>query len=1688
MFRKKTAIILAFCLFLQGLGLVGGQIPRAEASYDPALQPALIASGNYHTLFVGDDGTVKASGSDSGTYALGLGSTSYTYSYTYVDSAGVTQTGTATDYRNYPTPTAISGLTNVTQVAAYGYSSYALLNNGRVKSWGQNSSGQLGTGNTSTVTSPKEITGLTNVKQIAAGNGFAIALLNDGTLKGWGTNTYGELAGAIASTSPVDLGISDVRQIAVGDKFVLALMNNGTVTSWGYNNYGQLGNNSTTKSSTPVNVTGLTNVVQVEAGNSFGMALLQDGTVRAWGLNDSGQLGINSSTPTYSNSPVQVSGITNVRFIAAGGASSVAVLNDDSIRVWGKNASYQLGLTDTTNRLLPTPVSLNFKTAHAYIGSNTSNGIFLVDYDHQVYATGYNGNGTLGLGSTTTVKTFTICTTLQVPSFALIMDINASVVNYILIAATISGPVGTRLVVQYYLDDESEPREQQSQILADGTVTINFQPIVKSTLSRGSHNIRVVANNAYQIVEKTTTFTLADDSYPMTITPSNNSITAFTDPVDKNSQLASGPYRFTIGTQSSDWLASTATLNNSVSSPALDMPGTGNKKLIRLSNGWWVVSGYSGSAATGIVFMVSKDQGQSWQQLCTLVDPDNVISSPAIASSGNNVIGLVRYGSTGIRAFTIDVTSQANENIYDKTTNVDSAQTDIPTVNSVGLTADGSGNVYATWISKNSTYANSYNLRYAKSSDYGLTWSAVTQISTANSTTYAYTNPSIVLINNSPSIFSEYTYGSNYYLYNYSYTGSAWRLTTPVAVGTYPQQNYSVYVDGSTVYLAWSGTDSTDKTAKNIRLVTSTNGGTSWGTALKLTAGNTYSQQLPVITKDTQNKLYIVYSGIDSAISATSYNLRMITSTDGTTWSTPKTLTSFTSGNADQPIVLQDTWQNYSDDNLVVIYKDTLNNQTAIRGTNESGASFTASGLTPNTKYVVTFDVKDATGTIRTTTKTTYTLAEQPVIALTQTGKAPTLIVTDSNPSTTKYQVANGTKYLTTEGLWSNQQVSLALPNKQLALAKLDPKKTYNLKVRAVNEEGVPTNWSATVHVGPPLALPAAPKNIKVQPTSNQVTISWSPVTNATSYDIEIDGQAALVNNGRSLSYVSTGLTPNTLHQYRVRTVQDGTVGAWSTPINVRTLMVAPVIPTQIVATTTAKTATLSWGAVKDALAYEVEWDGQVISTGKSETFHQEGLPVASRHAYRIRAINAGGESPWSPLEIVSTLANVPGAPTFSAPHAGNDSVTLTWTALPDALTYDIEADGVVMSFGDSKTATFMGLTLKSHHQYRVRAVNELGAGDWSSLMDVTTHLLSTPSVISEQLSDQSISFAWSTVPDAASYDVEVDGASVNVSSASYSQTGLAPETTHTYRIRAVNDDGDSAWTDAFTYSTLPQKPNMPSSLSATATKDEVFVVWSPVDNVVGYDVEIDGKVVVDNFTDTSYTDILLSPFSNHTYRVRARTDAIEGDWSPLVSVKTMPDVPSAPSGIAATSAGNIVTLHWNADPTVTKYEVEVDGQVMDAGTKPEYKHRRVVAGTEHKYRIRTINVSGTSPWSGYIINNTITAKLTKGSTVDVGLAGVDVMDFSRYTLQVTYDPNAIDITDLSELTAQKELTVGRIAGTDITVTSFSPGLITFTTDKVISIDESWTGVINSIQMKAKVSGGSSLTYSVIENTETTTR
>jgi hypothetical protein len=274
-----------------------------------------------------------------------------------------------------------------------------------VFSWGNNGSGRLGDGTTTSRSSPGTVAGGgTTWYAASAGCAHTAAIKIDGTLWTWGCNNSGQLGDGTATSrsSPgtVAGGGTTWCFVSAGADHIAAVKTDGTLWTWGANSSGQLGDGTTTGRSSPgTTAGGGTNWCFVVASSSHSAGIKTDGTLWTWGFNTSGQLG--DGTATSRLSPVTVAGGgTTWRTVSARGDHTVAVKTDGTLWTWGANGSGQLGEGTNTGRSSPGTVAGGGTTwCAASAGcSNTA----AIKTDGTLWTWGCNTTtGQLGDGTTT---------------------------------------------------------------------------------------------------------------------------------------------------------------------------------------------------------------------------------------------------------------------------------------------------------------------------------------------------------------------------------------------------------------------------------------------------------------------------------------------------------------------------------------------------------------------------------------------------------------------------------------------------------------------------------------------------------------------------------------------------------------------------------------------------------------------------------------------------------------------------------------------------------------------------------------------------------------------------------------------------------------------------------------------------------------------------------------------------------------------------------------------------------------------------------------------------------------------------------------------------------------------------------------------------------------------------------------
>lgn len=245
---------------------------------------------------------------------------------------------------------------------------------GDVWCWGENASGQLGSGTTTSKFAAAATTGGLQFTALASGGGgnHSCALTAAGAAYCMGENEDGQLGDGTTtdrSTWTLVSGGHVFHAITVGLNFSCGLVGptagNTKAWCWGVDSVGQLGNGTTTQSSIPVQTSGNLVLVQIAAavGGEHVCAREANETVWCWGKNNEGQIGDNSQT--HRLVPTALAGLPalglNASAVTAGRRHSCAVRTDNALYCWGRNAEGQLGDgTADARKLTPSAATLSF--------------------------------------------------------------------------------------------------------------------------------------------------------------------------------------------------------------------------------------------------------------------------------------------------------------------------------------------------------------------------------------------------------------------------------------------------------------------------------------------------------------------------------------------------------------------------------------------------------------------------------------------------------------------------------------------------------------------------------------------------------------------------------------------------------------------------------------------------------------------------------------------------------------------------------------------------------------------------------------------------------------------------------------------------------------------------------------------------------------------------------------------------------------------------------------------------------------------------------------------------------------------------------------------------------------------------------------------------------------------------------
>lgn len=264
--------------------------------------------------------------------------------------------------------------------------------------------------------------------------------------------------------------------------------------------------------------------------------------------------------------------------------------------------------------------------------------------------------------------------------------------------------------------------------------------------------------------------------------------------------------------------------------------------------------------------------------------------------------------------------------------------------------------------------------------------------------------------------------------------------------------------------------------------------------------------------------------------------------------------------------------------------------------------------------------------------------------------------------------------YATSAGVTTATGTKVAATAASYVLSGLAADTTYYFIVTAVNSSGegvASVEASAVTSATQPVqVIPVAPAGLVATGGTNQVTLSWNSVANATSYNVYFATTSGVTKaNGTKIASATTpavlgSLLADTTYYYIVTAENSVGEGVASVQVSAATtttvpVPTAPTAPVAVTATGGDSQMSIAWPAVSGATSYNIYWSTTTGVTttgtkivGATAPYVQTALTAATTYYYIVTAENSVGESAASAQASAATNAAPPPVSSCTACHA----------------------------------------------------------------------------------------------------------------------------------------------------------------------------------------------------------------------------------------------------------------------------------------------------------------------------------------------------------------------------------------------------------------------------------------------------
>ena len=293
-----------------------------------------------------------------------------------------------------------------------------------------------------------------------------------------------------------------------------------------------------------------------------------------------------------------------------------------------------------------------------------------------------------------------------------------------------------------------------------------------------------------------------------------------------------------------------------------------------------------------------------------------------------------------------------------------------------------------------------------------------------------------------------------------------------------------------------------------------------------------------------------------------------------------------------------------------------------------------------------------------------------------------------------------------------------------------------------------------------------------------------------------------------------------------------------------------------------------------------------------------------------------------------------------------------------------------------------------------------------------------------ESATSSSVSLKWDKNANASGYEIEqykggkwTQIAKINNSSTvSYNVSGLAADTTYTFRMRAYKTlTLGTSYSYYVRIAAKTQLTNTDKFVGTAISPTAVKLDWNRNDKVTGYIIEQykGGKwtqiAVTKNNTTITFTVKGLADATPYSFRIKTYKNADgKTNYSGYTTVKTETPPAAVKNARVTSTTATWITLEWERNANVTGYAIEQykGGKwTQIAVTKNNTTLKFIVKGlnpdTKYSFRIRAYKTNGTkTTYGGYVAMS--------GTTRIANVAKFNATALSQTSVKLSWSPNTI--------------------------------------------------------------------------------